>query len=367
MKKQTIDDRQGGRVPREGDSEESGAAGRLDDRKATILRSVVAEYIDTAQPIGSSHVVRSAGLGVSPATVRNEMAILEDEGYLAQPHTSAGRVPTDKGYRFFVDGLPERAELSGAQKEEVRGFFARTHGELEQLLTETSRMLSTLTRYAAVVVGPNHESATIRSAQLVYLGSRSVLAVLVLSDGAVEKYSLEVDEDLTGPLVEAASQGFAARFVGHRRSRIDRAHESGTEGTSGDVTERLIAAAAAAMDFSIGDADQEPIFVRGASQMAEAFDAIETVRSVLSILEQQIMVVNLVRGVLDRDELTVAIGHEHGVVPLAECAIVVSPYRFNTDEVGVIGVLGPTRMHYAQAIATVAAVGQELEMRLVEG
>ncbi|MBO0730600.1 MAG: heat-inducible transcriptional repressor HrcA, partial [Acidimicrobiaceae bacterium] len=122
----------------------------LDDRKAAILQAVVEEYIQTAQPVGSGHVARQAALAVSPATVRNEMSVLERDGYLIQPHTSAGRIPTDKGYRFFVDSLVPPGQLGPAQTQQVRAFFAHAHGELERMLADTSRLLSGLTEYAAV-------------------------------------------------------------------------------------------------------------------------------------------------------------------------------------------------------------------------
>jgi heat-inducible transcriptional repressor len=138
----------------------------LDDRKAEILRAVVEEYIDTAQPVGSSRIVATGAIHVSPATVRNELTVLEREGYLTQPHTSAGRIPTDKGYRFFVDQLTPKGTLQPAQRHEISKFFDHTHGALEQMLHDTSRLLSSLTDYAAVVIGPPHEAATIRSVQL---------------------------------------------------------------------------------------------------------------------------------------------------------------------------------------------------------
>ena len=136
----------------------------LDERKSAILRAVVEEYIDTAQPVGSAHVARSPDVDVSPATVRNEMAGLEADGYLRQPHTSAGRVPTEKGYRFFVDHLRRPARLQGRSAEEVRDFFARAHGEAEQMLARTSRLLSNLTNLTGVVVAPAPAEASVRSA-----------------------------------------------------------------------------------------------------------------------------------------------------------------------------------------------------------
>jgi heat-inducible transcriptional repressor len=156
----------------------------LDERKAAILRAVVEEYIDTAQPVGSAHVAQADGVDVSSATVRNEMAILETEGFLRQPHTSAGRVPTEKGYRFFVDNISvstPHGVLEPAKKAQVQTFFARAHGQLEEMLHDTSCLLSSLTHYAAMVVPPQHEDATVRSVQIVGLGSRVALVVAVLS------------------------------------------------------------------------------------------------------------------------------------------------------------------------------------------
>ena len=148
----------------------------LDERKASILRAVVEEYIQTAQPVGSGHVADAPGVEVSSATVRNEMAALETDGYLAQPHTSAGRIPTEKGYRYFVDAL-SRPTLDRSSAQQVRAFFDQAHGELEQMLADTTRLLTGLTDYAAVVVGPAHEAGAVRSVQLVSLAPTVVLFV----------------------------------------------------------------------------------------------------------------------------------------------------------------------------------------------
>jgi heat-inducible transcriptional repressor len=334
---------------------------RLDERKSAILRAVVTEYIQTAQPVGSGHVSESPLVSVSPATVRNEMASLESEGYLVQPHTSAGRIPTDKGYRFFVDHLSGSRSLGLAQRQQVRDFFAQAHGELEQMLDDTSKLLSRLTDYAAVVVGPAHEGCVIRSAQLVALGSRLVLLVVVLSNGVVEKHSIETDEDLSDERVAAASAVLARHLSGHALAEVPAAPRTGDRAT--DVLASL-AVDVLRQQQSRRDADQ--VFVGGASRMADAFDAVETVRSVLGILEQQYVVVSLLRDVLDRG-LTVAIGTEHGVEPLAECSVVVAPYKAEGEDAGTIGLLGPTRMDYPQALAAVAVVSQRLGSRLSEG
>ena len=314
-------------------------------------------------------MANAPGVHVSSATVRNDMATLEQEGYLHQPHTSAGRVPTDKGYRFFVDSLQPRPSLAAADSQQIRSFFAEAHGELEQMLADTSRLLSSLTQYAAVVVGPPAEAATIRSVQLVGLTPRVALVVVVLSNGAIDKHTIELDRDIDeAALAVGRAPGWAPRLTGEplaggrpagrraggRRRRRRAGRPSWWPGAprppcSTTSTGRPSTCTSAAT-----------------SRMASAFDAVATVSEVLNILEQQYVVVTLLQDVLDRG-LHVAIGTETGMAPLADCSVVVSPYEVEGEPAGTIGVLGPTRMNYPQALAAVAVVGQRLGRRLSEG
>ena len=332
----------------------------LDERKAAILRTVVEEYIETAQPVGSAHVAKATTVAVSSATVRNEMAVLEHEGYLVQPHTSAGRIPTDKGYRFFVDQLTPTGVLGSEQRQRVREFFASAHGELERMLHDTSRLLSSVTDYAAVVVGPPHEEAVIRSAQLVGLAPRVALVVVVLGNGVVEKRTVEVPESADETRLAAAGARLSAILVGRTLS------EPVEAGPSGDGL--VDAVVTATLESLRGGRDDEPehVFMGGVARMAAAFDAVETVRRVLATLEQQYVVVSLLRDVLDRG-LSVAIGSEHGLEQLATCAVVVSPFTVEGNVSGTVAVVGPTRMNYPQALAAVALVSQRLGKRLSEG
>jgi heat-inducible transcriptional repressor len=322
---------------------------------------VVSEYIETAQPVGSAHVTRAPEVGVSAATIRNEMVALEHEGYLTQPHTSAGRIPTDKGYRYFVDQLSGPSPLDPTRQHQVRRFFAQAHGELEQMLHDTSKLLSQVTDYAAVVVSPGPEAAVIRSVQLVGLASRAALLVVVLSNGAVEKRSLEVEDSIGPERLASATVHLGAHLVGKTLGEVEPPVATGDPATDAVVDESVAA-------LTSPDHSEEPehVYVGGASRMATAFEAVETVRGVLGILEQQYVVVSMLRDVLDRG-LSVAIGTEHGVVPLAECAVVVAPYGGLGDDAGTIGVLGPTRMNYPQALAAVAVVSRQLGRRLNEG
>ena len=336
----------------------------LDDRKAAILRAVVEEYIRTAQPVGSAHIAGRADLHVSSATVRNEMAALEKEGYLVQPHTSAGRVPTDRGYRFYVDHLaPTGGVLEAGSAMQVRDFFARAHGELERMLADTSRLLAGLTRTAAVVVAPAHEQATVRSVQLVGLGGRVALVVVVCSNGMVEKRTIEIDDDTPDAALAAASAHLTRAATGAVWGA-----PIGPVAVTGDpATDALVAKAATVLGPAQSVVpSSDGVYVGGAAQMASAFDAVETIRQVLAVLEQQVVVVGLISDILDRG-LSVAIGVEHGVESLAHCSVIVAPYEVEGERAGSIGILGPTRMDYQHALAAVAVVSERLGRALSDG
>jgi heat-inducible transcriptional repressor len=332
----------------------------LDERKAAVLRAVVEGYIETAQPVGSAHVVRASGIEVSSATVRNDMVVLEREGYLMHPHTSAGRIPTDKGYRFFVDQLTPSGTLEPVQRQRIRDFFNRAHGELEQMLQDTSQLLSNLTDYAAVVVGPSHEVATVRAVQLVSLAPRVCLLVVVLGNGVIEKRSIDVADGTSEDVIAKAGAHLNKTLIGGTLTTPISLAPSGDAGA-----DAIVGDCAVALGRSHDD-ELEHVFVGGASRMAAAFDAVDTVRQVLDTLEKQYVVVSLLRDVMDRG-LSVAIGVEHGLVPLAECSVIVAPYELEGELAGTIGVLGPTRMNYRQAMATVAVVSQRLGRHLTEG
>ncbi len=338
----------------------------LDDRKTAILRAVVEEYIATAQPVGSAHIANNRDVTVSSATVRNDMAALEREGYLMHPHTSAGRIPTDKGYRFFVDNLVPNGALGSIEQAKVGSFFETAHFRLEETLQRTSMLLAQLTNYASVVIGPTAEVAVVRSVQLVRLSSHHITVVVVLSNGAVENAQIEITSDVTDDEILQANaelqrlmitqplSGVAAHREANRNASKDQTHGAGVIA----LCEKVLSA----LDRVRND---ENFYVGGVAQMAEAFDAVEIVRNVLHTLEQQYVVVTLVRDMLNRG-VSVAIGAEHGVEPLSACSVVLAPVRADGETVGTVGVLGPTRMNYPQALATVDLVSDRLGRRLTE-
>ncbi len=330
----------------------------LDDRKTAILSAVVQEYIATAQPVGSGHIAEAPTVKVSSATVRNEMAHLEHEGYLVQPHTSAGRIPTDKGYRYFVDHLTRPGRLDTATTRQVGEFFSAAHGRLEEMLHHTSNLLATLTNNAGVVVGPRAEASPVRRVQFVSLSSTAATVVVVFANGTVENVAIELIEGDDDLKLSAAGAHLSASLDGRVLGSVSSVTDTGDA-----VVDRLCGDA---LDALGAQSNPEQVFTGGAAAVANAFDAVEIVRSVLATLEQQFVVVTLVSDIVNRG-MSVAIGVEHGVEPLSACSVVVAPVIVDGEHLGSVGVLGPTRMNYPQALATVEVVSKQLGHRIEEG
>jgi heat-inducible transcriptional repressor len=329
----------------------------LDERKASILRAVVEEYIETAEPVGSQRVARSRKLGVSSATVRNDMTVLEHEGYITQPHTSAGRIPTDLGYRYFVDHFTKEGALRVAHQRAVAEFFATAHRALEDLLHETSQLLSRVTDHTAMVVGPQPEVARVRGIQLVTLHPGVVLAVAVLSNGAVEKYTLELPDPPDDAQVGATAAAMEAQWQGCPFNELPALAPSGD-----DAVDALTRSVRAGFAQLVAERPMEMLYVGGTSRLAaeqESFATAESAAHLLELLEHQVVVVSLVRTLLDQG-VNVSIGSENQIEELRDCAIVLAPYRVEGELAGTVGVLGPTRMDYRQTIGAVAAVSQQL-------
>jgi heat-inducible transcriptional repressor len=332
------------------------------ERRAAVLRAIVEEYVQTAQPVASQSIARSRALGVSSATVRNDMIQLEREGYIAQPHTSAGRIPTDQGYRYFVDHFTKAGSLPPTQRRAVADFFASAHSALEDLLHETSQLLARLTSHAAMIVGPQFDAARVRSAQLIVLQPELLLAVAVLSNGSVEKDVITSPGEFDDDQAARASRALDATLRDSSLGQLPAATPSGDP-----VVDRLVQLAVETLSRRAASGG-EPLYVGGVSRIAaeqDAFATAERASRLLEMLEQQVVVVSLVRDLLDQG-VTVSIGSENDVDELRDCSLVLAPYSVDGETLGTVGVLGPTRMDYQQALAAVAAVSQQLG-RLLHG
>jgi heat-inducible transcriptional repressor len=341
---------------------DAGPEHALDDRKAAVLRAIIEQYVASAQPVGSATVTRTADLGVSAATVRNEMSQLEREGYIAQPHTSAGRIPTDRGYRYYVDHLAGATTLGATERRRIAEFFTSATSAMDDLLFQTSQLLSNVTTHAAIVVGPQSEVVVVRGVQLVRLQPRLFLAVVVLSNGAIEKRAIEVEEDVADVDVEVAGARLAQLLDGHRLADIPHEADAVRDDT---LSERLVRLTCDALAHHLGAHHADPLYVGGAARLAAETDAFSsaTLARIIELLEQHVVLAALLREMLGPG-LTVRIGSENERADLREVSVVLAPYLVEGEPVGTVGVLGPTRMDYRRAQAVVATVSQRLGRQL---
>jgi heat-inducible transcriptional repressor len=340
----------------------------LDERKAAVLRAIVEQYVDTAQPVGSQTVTNTTGLGVSAATVRNEMSLLEREGYIAQPHPSAGRVPTDRGYRYYVDHLAGSGQLPATERRKIVDFFSSASLAMDQLLSQTSHLLAGVTAHAAVVVGPDVQAVVVRAANIVLLQPRVVLAVVVLSNGSVEKEVVVFDDDVSEDDAAEASIRFTQQLGGRRLADVLIEDETATPGAGPERPDRvneIVNASRIALQTRLDLHQNDALYVGGASRLAAEHDAFVTTNTarLLELLEQHVVLASLMRELLGPG-LTVCIGSENTSLDLRECSLVLAPYLVEGEPGGTVGVLGPTRMDYRKAQAAVSAVSQQLGRQL---
>jgi heat-inducible transcriptional repressor len=338
----------------------------LEERKAAILRAIVQDYVRSGEPVGSRHLVEQWDLGVSAATVRSEMAALEEAGFIDQPHTSAGRVPTDKGYRYFVDALAGTASLTDEQRSILEDLLLGAT-DLEELLKRASGVLSRLTRFAALVAAPQLDRSRLRHVELVPLGARSVLAVFITDTGRVEKRMLDVAAPVADHDVHRARHAVNEAVAGLILAGVPDVVAGVAAGAPPEVRALVDALAAAISDGLAAEPQAEPVIVGGTANIAGAgyFERLEQVKQVYEALEEQVVVWQVLRDTLAAGDPAVRIGSELPLVELAACSIVAKSYEAG-GAAGRIGVLGPTRMDYPQTIAAVQAVAASLEKALAE-
>jgi len=341
----------------------------LDDRKAAILEAIVRDYVRGGEPVGSKRLVDEWNLGVSAATVRAEMSALEEAGYITHPHTSAGRIPTDLGYRYFVDSLRGTSApvLTADQRQALEGLLLGS-ADLEELLRRASMVLSRVTRFAALVAAPRLDRSRIRHIELVRLGPQSVLAVMIAETGRVEKRLLDLDTAVADHDVQRARHAVNDAAVG---LRTDQAPEviSGLAAGAPPEVRGLVEAVAEAVRKGLagGQAGFDQVFVGGTSNIAVGyFNRLEEVKQVYETLEEQVVVLRVLREALAQGDPGVRIGGELPLVELAACSIVAASFEATEDAVGSVGVLGPTRMDYPRTLAAVQAVASSLERALAE-
>lgn len=331
----------------------------IDDRKRTILKAVVTDYVATAEPVGSHTLMSRYQFGVKSATIRNELAELADLGYLYQPHTSAGRVPSDMGYRYYVDRLMEDPNLSPLEADKAKDRLTPHRTEVEIILEKTCRILSDLARYTSLATHPSVTDATVSHISVAKVGRRKLLAVIVLSNGRVIHELLETDRSSDSLDPVKATNYLMDKLAGRSMESLS---SGPVEPMRSDGFVDLLSKIRDLIRGEVERAGETDIHLEGASYIMQQpeFKDVERLEAVLSVLEQRSALYKLISAAYLGPDVTVIIGSENPMSQMRDCSFVGARYRIAGRVAGTIGLLGPTRMDYRRAVSAVEFMARNL-------
>lgn len=327
----------------------------LSPRRGHILRIIVGDYVENAAPVGSEHVARNHTLGVSPATIRNDMAALEDDGYIAQPHTSAGRIPSDKGYRYFVEMLMEQVEFPTEVQEQVRTGL-HSEGDLEDWTKVGSVMLAQLTQTMSLITTARAATAKVKHLELVSVQDTVMLMILVLQEGRVRQQLLHLDAAMNQDELSALSRRVSLNAGGMQAPQV----QALADGVTG-VEEQVLRAAAKVMDAEDAPRPDDVHFGGLKSLVQEPeFGSNQRLRTLMEFVDDREFLLGLLGRLSSPTDAKAVIGQENPEESLHDFSIVVAPYGKPGELSGTIAVMGPTRMRYGNAFAAVRYVSQSM-------
>lgn len=340
----------------------------LEDRVFRVLWAVVDSYISNPDPVGSRYITRKYGFNLSPATIRNIMADLEEMGYLMQPHTSAGRVPTDKGYRFYVDSM-ESLKSEWAEDsllKDLRRRLENIKDDINELLNETTRTISEVTHYLGIALPPKPDRSIFKKINLYKYRGNRIAAVLITEEGIIKNRIIELAPDISDRDLKRLSDYLNSRFSGYTIDEIRKIilKEMDSDRATFD---RLISRAMKICE-EVMHSGPNTVFISGLSEVLELpdFSDIERIRAIMKTIEDKHMIIKLLDMLSENDGIKVVIGSENPVTGKMRLSVITSPYREGDRQVGTIGIIGPTRMDYVLAMAIVDATARYISERLSE-
>ncbi|HSV66848.1 MAG TPA: heat-inducible transcriptional repressor HrcA [Mycobacteriales bacterium] len=337
----------------------------LEDRKLEVLRAIVEDFVSTREPVGSKSLVERHNLGVSPATVRNDMAALEEEGYITQPHTSAGRIPTDKGYRLFVDRLSQLKPLTPAEKRAIQTFLEGAV-DLDDVLYRTVRLLAQLTRQVAVVQYPSLSRSVVRHLEVVHLAAGRLMVVLITDTGRVEQRIVELPVGVSDEDVLGLRHTLNAKLKG--RSLAE------TPDIVAGLPDAVVPSLRPVMTVLVGvlletlvERQEARVMLGGTANLTRSALDFPSIRPVLEALEEQVVLLRLLEESDNPSRVHVSIGEENEFEGLRTASVISVAYGLEDRTLGGLGVLGPTRMDYGSTMSTVSAVARYVGRLLALG
>ena len=335
----------------------------LDDRKFMILKAIIDDYIITAMPVGSRTISRKSGVGYSPATIRNEMSDLEELGYLAQPHTSAGRVPSDKAYRLYVDSLLQSDEITPQEKQRIEDYISRRSGQVEDIIRAAADMLADVTQYTSVIVAPRIQTLRIRRVQLVPVSEGTALMIVVTSAGIMKDALISVPADISSESLYALSEMLTRELEGHTLEEVRQIFARVFRDMS--MNRRLLGGVMKVMEEKLTEDAPEDVVIGGTTKLLNypEYSDIDKAKNFLTIFESK----ERLAGLLKKNggmEISIRIGNENEMEALRNCSLVTATYRVGNHGNGTLGIIGPTRMNYRRVVTMMEYMGQVISKLL---
>lgn len=336
----------------------------LTERSKKILEAIIEDYIVTAEPIGSRTITRRHVLSLSPATVRNVMADLEEMGFLASPHTSAGRVPTEKAYRFYVDSLLGLNRIAREEREEIRRRCSLTGKDVGEVLKETSRMLSSVSHYMGIVMAPRFTANVFRQIEFVKLSGKRILAILVSQSGSVQNKILETDEELRDTDLTGMSNYLNNLLKGLTISQVKNRILEEMQGEKIRY-DSLLASALKFSQQTLEETDSE-VFIEGQANIFEQpeFADVAKMKEIIRAFEEKGQLLALLEKCMAAEGVQIFIGSESHLNRMSGMSLVTSTYVTGKNTIGILGVIGPTRMGYAKIIPIVDYTAKQVSRLL---
>ena len=332
---------------------------RLDERKFLILQAIIDDYITTAMPVGSRTISRKSGVGFSPATIRNEMSDLEELGYLAQPHTSAGRVPSNKAYRLYVDQLMKVGKLSNDERERMHDYMQSRGAQVDNVIRSAATVLADMTQYTSVIVAPKLGTLRIRHIQLVPVSEGTALMIIVTNLGIVKDAVIRVPEGLDSDDLYSISRMLTDRLANKPLEAVRQTFSELLR--DNENNRRLMGEVLQVIERKLEAEDTTDIVIGGSSKLLNypEYSDVEKAKNFLAVLESK----DTLRRLVGREggmEVTIRIGPENNVPEMSDCSIVTARYRVGDHAAGTLGIIGPTRMNYNRVIPVLDFVGRAM-------
>ncbi|MBQ3668313.1 MAG: heat-inducible transcription repressor HrcA [Clostridia bacterium] len=335
----------------------------LDERKAMILKAIIDDYIITAMPVGSRTVSRKKGVGFSPATIRNEMSDLEELGYLAQPHTSAGRVPSEKAYRLYVDSILKSPEVNPEEKAHIEDYISRRSGQVEDVIRAAADMLADATQYTSVIVAPRIQSLRIKRVQMVPVDEGSALMIVVTSAGIIKDALIAIPNDMTSENLFAISEMLTRELSNHTLAEVRQIFARVFRDMS--MNRRLLGGVMKAMEEKLVEDAPEDIVIGGTTKLLNypEYSDIEKAKNFLTLFENKDRLAAMLKN-SGGMQISIRIGNENEMDALKDCSLVTATYRVGDYASGTLGVIGPTRMNYRRVVSMMDFMGNVISKML---